>query len=62
MQGQKEGQQSRIRSPDTDLRIRENINDQEAINNQYVNDEIQYMVLGNLIFHVGKIKFYPHNP
>lgn len=41
MQGQAGGQQSRIKSPDTDLRIHENINDQEAINNQCGNDETQ---------------------
>lgn len=41
MQGQAGGQQSRTKSPDTDLRIHENINDQEAINNQCGNDEIQ---------------------
>lgn len=41
MQGQTGGQKSRIKSPDTDLRIYESINDQEATNNQGGNDDIQ---------------------
>lgn len=41
IQGQTGGQQSIIKSPDTDLRIYESINDQEAINNQCGNDDIQ---------------------